>query len=45
VIRYKKAEPRSIPEGALVHASVVERMKARSDYKPVNLPNAYIVEP
>lgn len=31
-------EPRLIPDGALVHGSVVERMSAVSDYSPVNLP-------
>jgi uncharacterized protein (DUF2235 family) len=33
------AEPRPIPEGALIHGSVFERMSAMPDYRPVNLPN------
>jgi uncharacterized protein (DUF2235 family) len=32
------AEPRLIPEGAFIHASVLARMDALSDYRPVNLP-------
>jgi uncharacterized protein (DUF2235 family) len=32
------AEPRLIPEGALIHASVLERMDALADYRPINLP-------
>ena len=32
------AEPRRIPEGALIHESVVKRMEAIGDYRPVNLP-------
>ena len=32
------AEPRVIPEDAFVHESVVERMDAVKDYRPVNLP-------
>jgi uncharacterized protein (DUF2235 family) len=35
------SEPRPIPEGAHVHESVVKRMHAVADYKPVNLPAAY----
>ena len=31
-------EPREIPEGAVVHQSVLERL-AESSYKPVNLPS------
>ena len=34
-------EPRFIPEGAVIHQSVLERMKAREDYKPVNMPKTY----
>jgi uncharacterized protein (DUF2235 family) len=33
------SEPRVIPPGAFVHESVIERMKTRSDYRPVNLPD------
>lgn len=32
------AEPRLIPEGAFIHESVLKRMEALPDYKPVNLP-------
>jgi uncharacterized protein (DUF2235 family) len=32
------AEPRPIPEGAWIHESVVKRMDAMADYRPVNLP-------
>ncbi|WP_024512236.1 DUF2235 domain-containing protein [Bradyrhizobium sp. ARR65] len=32
------AEPRLIPEGAFIHESVLRRMEALPDYKPVNLP-------
>jgi uncharacterized protein (DUF2235 family) len=32
------AEPRLIPEGAFIHESVVKRMKAMREYRPVNLP-------
>ena len=35
------AEPRLIPEGAVVHESVVKRMGAVNDYRPVNLPAKY----
>jgi uncharacterized protein (DUF2235 family) len=31
-------EPRFIPDGALIHGSVFERMAALPDYRPVNLP-------
>ena len=39
------AEPRPIPLDAYIHESVVERMKAVSTYKPVNLPSNYQVIP
>ncbi|MFL6817506.1 MAG: DUF2235 domain-containing protein [Bradyrhizobium sp.] len=32
------AEPRPIPEGASIHQSVFERIKAVPEYRPVNLP-------
>jgi uncharacterized protein (DUF2235 family) len=35
------AEPRLIPDGALIHASVVERMAEVPGYRPVNLPGHY----
>lgn len=34
-------EPRFIPEDALIHESVVKRMAALSDYRPINLPKRY----
>ena len=35
------AEPRPIPEDAFIHESVVKRMEAIKDYRPVNLPSRY----
>lgn len=37
------AEPRVIPEDAVIHESVVKRIEARKDYKPVNMPKSYKV--
>jgi len=34
-------EPRPIPEGAVIHESVILRIADRRDYKPVNMPRAY----
>jgi uncharacterized protein (DUF2235 family) len=39
-----RAEPRFIPDGASVHASVPERVAKVSDYRPINLPKRYQVE-
>ena len=39
------AEPRLIPEGAVVHESVVKRMAEVGDYRPVNLPATYTTWP
>jgi uncharacterized protein (DUF2235 family) len=39
------AEPRPIPEDAFVHASVVEKMQAVPDYRPINMPSRYQVVP
>ena len=39
------AEPRMIPEGAIIHESVLKRMDAQSDYRPVNLPLKFETEP
>jgi hypothetical protein len=39
------AEPRSIPEGSFVHESVVKRMQAVSNYRPINMPSQYQVVP
>jgi uncharacterized protein (DUF2235 family) len=38
------AEPRSIPEGARVHHSVVARKNADSTYRPPNLPEKFEIE-
>lgn len=38
-------EPRPIPEGALVHESVVKRMDAVKAYRPVNLPASFTTVP
>jgi uncharacterized protein (DUF2235 family) len=35
------AEPRPIPEDAFIHESVVKRMDAVKEYRPVNLPERY----
>ena len=35
------AEPRFIPDGALIHDSVLKRMAAVEEYKPINLPAHY----
>jgi len=34
-------EPRPIPEGAVIHESVVKRMEKVREYRPVNLPATY----
>lgn len=39
------AEPRPIPEDALIHESVLQRMAAVEAYRPVNLPQKYQVVP
>jgi uncharacterized protein (DUF2235 family) len=38
-------EPRPIPEGSFVHASVKARMNAKPSYRPVNLPQNYTLVP
>jgi len=38
------AEPRPIPEGAIVHRSVLERMTKVAAYKPINIPSSYAIE-
>lgn len=35
------AEPRPIDDGSFIHGSVFERMKAVSDYRPINLPKSW----
>lgn len=39
------AEPRVIPMNAFVHESVIDRMRAVSSYRPINLPKKYEVFP
>lgn len=39
------AEPRLIPEGALVHESVVKRMADVAEYRPVNMPARFETVP
>ena len=38
-------EPRFIPDGAFIHASVLARMDALGDYRPVNLPRKFETVP
>ncbi|UPJ50270.1 DUF2235 domain-containing protein [Bradyrhizobium sp. 200] len=35
------AEPRLIPDGAIIHESALQRMDAMPSYRPVNLPRQY----
>jgi uncharacterized protein (DUF2235 family) len=37
-------EPRLIPEGAILHRSVFERMAAVKAYQPINMPASYSIE-
>ena len=39
-----RGEPRLIPEGAIIHQSVLDRM-ASTPYRPINLPKSYATEP
>ena len=38
------AEPRPIPEGAIIHRSVLERTTKIAAYKPINMPASYAIE-
>ncbi len=38
------AEPRPIPDAALIHSSVLDRIATEPDYKPVNLPDKRLRE-
>jgi uncharacterized protein (DUF2235 family) len=40
-----RGEPRLIPEGAIIHQSVVDRMAGVPSYRPINMPKLYVVEP
>ena len=39
------AEPRFIPDGAVIHASALQRMDALPSYRPVNLPKHFETSP
>jgi uncharacterized protein (DUF2235 family) len=39
-----RGEPRLIPDGAIVHQSVLDRI-ASTPYRPINLPKSYATEP
>ncbi|HMM87831.1 T6SS phospholipase effector Tle1-like catalytic domain-containing protein [Bradyrhizobium sp.] len=39
------AEPRFIPDGAVIHESVLQRMEALPSYRPVNLPKQFEKSP
>lgn len=43
-IYFPRGEPRHIPDGALVHHSVVARLKKLADYKPINLPAKFEID-
>jgi uncharacterized protein (DUF2235 family) len=38
-------EPRLIPDGAVIHQSVIDRMAQETSYRPVNMPKSYTVAP
>jgi hypothetical protein len=38
------AEPRPIPEDAIIHRSVVDRIAKVPSYRPINLPASYAIE-
>ena len=38
-------EPRPIPDGAVIHQSVLDRIAQVSSYRPVNIPSNYTTEP
>jgi uncharacterized protein (DUF2235 family) len=40
-----RGEPRLVPEGAIIHQSVVDRMAKVATYRPINMPKSYAVEP
>jgi uncharacterized protein (DUF2235 family) len=41
---FPRAEPRPIPEGAIIQQSVLERMAKDSSYRPINMPTSYTIE-
>jgi hypothetical protein len=40
-----RGEPRLIPDGAVIHQSVIERMAQETSYRPVNMPITYTIAP
>lgn len=40
-----EGEPRFVPENAIVHQSVLDKIAADASYKPINLPSVYHLEP
>jgi hypothetical protein len=40
-----RGEPRFIPEGAIIHQSVIDRIAQTTSYRPVNMPKSHAVEP
>ena len=38
-------EPRPVPEGASIHASVQERISSAPGYRPINMPKTYVTIP
>jgi uncharacterized protein (DUF2235 family) len=40
-----RGEPRPIPEGAIIHQSVLDRMASKPSYRPINMPKSYATEP
>jgi hypothetical protein len=39
-----RGEPRPIPEGAILHRSVLDRQARDPSYRPINLPASYSIE-
>jgi uncharacterized protein (DUF2235 family) len=39
-----RGEPRLIPQGAIIHHSVIDRMAKVPSYQPVNMPASYTIE-
>jgi hypothetical protein len=39
-----RGEPRPIPDGAIIHQSVVDRMAKVPSYQPINMPASYTIE-
>ena len=41
---FPRGEPRPVPEGAIIHQSVVDRIAGVPSYQPVNIPSSYTIE-